>query len=403
MLANTLIAHYARWIEHLGGDTRDVGWITGVGAVSALLFRPWMGQWINRLGARNMWAIGYVLFAVGSLGNLLMHELNWTLYILRATFALGVAISFSSSLTYITQTTPPNRRTEAIGSLGIAGFLGMLIGPFTGDLILGLGTRERVDFEVLFATAGAAILIPGILLAFLHGAPPDAHAKRVRLADFARTVRQYWPGMIIAVHLLFGLCMTVPFVFLADYIDRESLAIPGVSIIGLFFLCYAGIGVSIRIFMRRFPDRIGRRKVLLAGIAFMATGMLSFLLVDAQHSWNITIPGLLCGIGHGFMFHTGTSLLLEPFPDEVRGTASALALMLLDFGMFAGSPILGHLAGTYGYHTIFLFIPSCCLLVGVTYAWTNLRQPRSIDEFSETSGERKVGSSGETGTRATAG
>ncbi len=387
MLANTLIAHYARWIEHLDGDAGDVGWITGVGAGAALLLRPWMGQWINRLGARNMWAIGYVLFAVGALGNLIIHELNWALYALRATFALGVAISFSSSLTYITQTTPTHRRTEAIGSLGIAGFLGMLIGPFAGDLILGAGDRDRVDFEMLFASAAIAVLIPAILLAFLHGTPPDAHTKRIRLADFVETVRRYWPGMIVAVHLMFGLCMTVPFVFLADYIDHESLAIPGVSVIGLFFLCYAGIGLSIRIFMRRFPDRFGRRKVLVAGLTFMVAGMLCFLLVDAPHSSRIIIPGLLCGIGHGLMFHTGTSLLIEPFPDEVRGTASALALMLLDFGMFAGGPILGQLANTFGYHAIFLFIPACGILIGTAYAWTTWLQPTLSASRADASSE----------------
>ena len=62
--ANTLMAHYSRWIEYLGGSLSQVGLIMGAGALLGLLLRPWMAQWINRLGARVMWAFGLILFAV---------------------------------------------------------------------------------------------------------------------------------------------------------------------------------------------------------------------------------------------------------------------------------------------------------------------------------------------------
>ena len=50
VLANTLMAHYARWIAFLGGGVRDVGWIMGAGSIVGLLLRPWTGQWITLLG-----------------------------------------------------------------------------------------------------------------------------------------------------------------------------------------------------------------------------------------------------------------------------------------------------------------------------------------------------------------
>ncbi len=372
VLANTLMAHYARWIDFLGGGVSDVGWIMGVGSIAGLLMRPWIGQWINRWGARKMWAIGYCIFAIAILGNLLLHELNWLMLVLRSLLVFGAALNFSSSLTYITQISPIDRRTEAIGSLGVGGFMGMLAGPYLGDLILGAGDRTREDFTILFVTAAGAVIVPALLLLMLPKPQYEQRSRAVGLKDFVRTVRQYWPGMILLVNCVFGLCMTVPFVFLSKYIDEVGLSINGVSEIGLFFWCYSGIGLSFRIGLRRLPERVGRRKVLLAGMLVMGTGMLCYLLVTPANALMLVVPALICGTGHGLMFHTGTSLLLEPIPNEFRGTGSALSLMMLDFGMICGAPVLGHIADTFGYDWLFITVGTSCIAVAGLYAYSSV-------------------------------
>ncbi len=163
VIANTLMAHYARWIDFLGGSVRQVGLIMGAGAVLGVILRPWMGQWINRLGSRTMWLIGFGVFSLGSFGNLLVTDLNPTIYLLRSCLALGSAIVFASSLTYITQTAPPHRHTEAIGILGVGGFLGMLLGPALGDLMLS-AERTRDNFVMLFVAAGLGCILPAFLV-----------------------------------------------------------------------------------------------------------------------------------------------------------------------------------------------------------------------------------------------
>ncbi len=83
-----------------------------------------MAQWINRLGARAMWGIGYVVFGLASILNLVITEIDWVIYVIRGSLVLGTAIVFASGLTYITLTTPGHRRTEAIGIFGIGGLEG---------------------------------------------------------------------------------------------------------------------------------------------------------------------------------------------------------------------------------------------------------------------------------------
>ena len=364
--ANTLMAHYSRWIEFLGGDLGQVGLIMGVSALLGLVLRPWMAQWINRLGARLMWACGYAVFALASLTNLFLNDIGVEIFLVRSGLVMGAAIVFASGLTYISQTTPEDRRTEAIGIFGIGGFLGMLMGPVLGDHFL--EDRLRENFSLLFVVAAVVNTVPFVILYFLRPTENEGSKSSLRLVDFAKIARRHWPGSILLVDYAFGICMTGPFIFVASFIDSASLHIEGVSVIGLFFFCYAGLGIIVRCSSRRLPDRIGPGKMLLLGIVFMSGGMFCFGFVNAQNSWMIVVPALLTGTGHSLMFHTMTSITLQTFPTVVRGTGSALALMMLDLGMFAGAPVLGWIGDQYGYHALFSSIGVFCFASGVIYA-----------------------------------
>ena len=378
VLGNTMMVHYARWIEYLDGGIEQVGLIMGFGAVTAVVGRPWLGQLINSLGARNTWAIGYVLFIVGTFLNLLVpdrlleHNAGLALYLLRALMTLGAAFVFTSSLAYITNSAPVRRRTEAIGILGVGGFIGMLVGPLIGDWILGTGTeRMRGDFISFFLVSGGALIIPLLLLALLPN-QPGRTTSTGGLRRFFASVRKYFPGTILVVNVAFGLCMTVPFVFLAKYVDDERLVLENFSIIGVFFWAYAGWGVTVRVTLRRVPDRFGRRRVMLAGMLLMGIGMFFFLPLNAAQPAWIILPALICGTGHALMFHCMMALTVEPFPDELRGTGSALALMSLDLGLVAGSPILAMIVTWQSYDAMFVTVGSTVLLIGLLYTLTSV-------------------------------
>lgn len=373
VLANTMTAHYARWIEFLGGDVDQIGRIMGIGAIVSLLLRPWMGQWINRFGPRRVWAAGLVVFELGLAGNFLLDDLSPVLYLLRGLLAVGAAFVFASSLAYISQSAPVHRRTEAIGILGAAGFMGMIFGPYFADKILAGESRDWGQFYQLFSIALGVILVPALSLIVIPklGSKQLGKNDGVRLIDFFRTAADYWPGTIVTVVLAFGLCMTVPFIFLASFVDAiaPGTEFPGV---GVFFMGYAGWGLLLRVSTSHMPDRLGRGKVLLVGALFMTAQMGAFFLVTPDNLWTLLIPALLGGTGHALMFHTMMSLMLEAFPDEVRGTGSALSLMTLDAGMICGAPLLGWIAKHYGFMPVFAFIALCCLLSALTYGWSRM-------------------------------
>lgn len=373
--ANTLMAHYARWIGVLGGDVEAAGWIMGTGSLASLVLRPWIGQWIDRIGARNMWFLGYLIFAGASLGNLTMTGLTNWIYVWRGLLTIGAAFVFSSSLAYITQAAPVQRRTEAIGSLGLAGFIGIMTGPLVGDLLLGQESHEHTvaSFHVMFIGAAVALVVPSLLLLGLKVPATDRSQKSsLKIAQFVRDVRQYWPGSIVYVQVVFGLCMTVPFVFLTKFVDESGLSTDGLSEVGLFFVCYAGWGLLVRFLSRRIPDRWGRRKMLLFGAIVMASGQFSYLFVDKAHSWLLIAPALITGAGHALMFHTATSLFVQTFPETSRGVGSAFALMVVDTGMIGGAPAMGWIAARFGYNAMFVTVGLFVLSAFAVYLLASL-------------------------------
>ena len=68
--ANAALVHYAEWVQFLyrGNQEKallELGYITSFGAILGFISRPWLGQLVNRLGARLIWILGYLLFITG--------------------------------------------------------------------------------------------------------------------------------------------------------------------------------------------------------------------------------------------------------------------------------------------------------------------------------------------------
>lgn len=356
-LANAMLAHYARWITALGGDERTVGWITGLGFIAGLALRPSMGPWIDRIGDRTSLAIGCAVYLATWLLNPFLSGIGPAIFVLRAITLASAALVFASSLTYITRASPPERRTEAIGSLGAGGFVGILFGPALGDLLLSDVAPHRDEFLPLFLAGACAVGLSLLLVAFLR--PSRRAAAPVRSVPFLQTILEYWPGRILLVNVTFGVCMTSLFVFLARFVDAMGLVE-----VGPFFLAYAGWGLFLRLAVARRGEVLDSRKIVVVGLCFFAAGMFAFSWVAPGHPLRLLLPAVLCGTGHALTFHHMVGLTIEPFPESAHGVGSVLALMMLDLGQIAGAPLLGTIGYYAGLGWVYPTVGLVCLLAG---------------------------------------
>ena len=142
----------------------------------------------------------------------------------------------------------------------------------------------------MFVTAGAAIVIPSALLLLLPRLEKRQTERTGGLIRFVQICRQHWPGPIVLVNLAFGICMTVPFVFLPTFVDEQKIQLGNWSTIGVFFWIYAGWGVTLRVVFRRLPEKLGRHRVLYAGILSMVLAMGSLTVRVPAKLWLMHIP-----------------------------------------------------------------------------------------------------------------
>lgn len=352
--ANTMTFRFAEFVDLLQGTKSDTGLIVGVGLAGSLISRIWLGQAIDRFGVRKLWMVGTTLFLAGCLGLWATRELGPGIYLARTAYAIGISAMFVCSNLHIQLRVPPHRRTEAIGSLGSSGFVGMIIGAQLGDLLFEHYTGIQL-FSTLFATTiGFGLAYLGFVLALTQR---DKHIPPEVTPHAHTLLRRYWPGAVVLVALMMGLGFSVTMVFLTRLATERH--IPGVR---YFFTGYAVSAFSIRLLTRTLSRTWGRRSLILLGLIGHAIG--HAWLISVQAEWDFVGPALCIGFGHALLFPCVVSLGAETFPEQYRGTGTTMILAFADLGQALTSPILGRILDTRGF-TAMLSCTSLALVSSV--------------------------------------
>jgi predicted MFS family arabinose efflux permease len=120
-----------------------------------------------------------------------------------------------------------------------------------------------------------------------------------------------------------------------------------------------------------FSDRVGRRRILLAG-----TGMMTFALVlhfFVEGYLTFLAVRLLAGTAGGILSGSAVSYVGDYFPDERRGWATGWVMSGWGAGQILGIPLGVVLAGWYGFRAPFYLF---ALVMAVTFALVLLRLPQ---------------------------
>ncbi len=371
MLAISLLFRYADFVTLLGGGEFQLGWIVGIGMFGSLAMRLVLGCGVDRYGPRRIWLGSLALVAASCFLHLTVSTCNGPMiYLLRIAYCCGIAGYFGASITFISARTSDRRMAEMIGMLGTAGFIGMVVGPQLGDLILGTETIARAQVERMFVIAGGVVML-AMLFVYLatRRQPPPTPARSVSIWLLLRRHRL---GSVALVGMAVGVGLGLPGTFL-----RTFAAEMDIQRIGLFFGGYCAAAFSTRVLTRRLPERYGTSRMILFGMGALAVSVL--LLLTVQSSWHLLIPGIAFGISHAILW---PSVLAEGscmFPREHRGLATGLMLGTWDIGQLLGSPMIGAIvhysprAGLPAYPTMFLAVAAMVVIAGSIYG-LSLRQ-----------------------------
>lgn len=358
MSGHNLLAHFSQFVEDkLGGDKSTIGLIAGLSMVGSLLLRPWMGPFLDRVGARRL-MIGAALtsaasfFAFQFVTDLVVVGLIRVLVqVALATFLMGVAV-------YSAQIAPPGRSAESLASVGIGGLAGLMVGPAIGDVVFATDSAMSWPYTLYHNIAAAILLISCALCLFLPQ-PVQPVPQAARRESFFRLVIRYWPGAVLIMSFCLAIAQTIPMTFL-ERLAKDR----GYTDIKWFFLAYSPTAIALRIVLVGLPRRLGRRRTLLLGMTAYAVGIVMLAAVKTEA--GLIVPAAVMGIGHCFSYPFLLDLVGDSMPREYRGTAVALALAVMDIGFLVGNAAWGYLIEWYGF-TVTLCSVSGVLVVGTVF------------------------------------
>ena len=330
------------YLHETFGATKDViGLVLSGYTITALLFRPFSGYFVDSFPRKIVLMVCYTAFAIFFAGYLAASSL--LLFTIIRTLHGGPfgALTVANSTVAI-DVLPSSRRNEGIGYYGLSNNLAMAIAPSFAIFIY----AQTHDFHLLFwlallvATFG---LIVDSTVKLKHQ-PSDVRPRKLSLDRFF--LKRGW---LLGVNMVFfGFCFGV----LSNY-----LAIYGKQVMGMtggtgtwFMLCSIGLILS----------RLQGGKALRQGRLThnAAEGMLISLV---GYTLFIACPNyvgyygsaILIGLGSGHLWPAFQNMMISMAHHNERGTANSTILISWDVGMGLGILLGGILAESFGYSTAF--------------------------------------------------
>jgi MFS family permease len=333
--------------DSLGGSDIAIGVVVAIQAVSAILVRPWINPRLARFGAVRviMWSA-----VLGALSMALMaYAPNvLTLVVLRLVLGGAQAAMFIAMLSTIMSWVSEWRRAEAASVFSVAPYIGLAIGPVIGQMTyLAFGFTTAFVLSGVIAFVGALPILTLRKLEINLGATPDGDVTAEPPPRF------YLPALLPGTVLALGM---VGMVGMSAFLPLYAPELGTLDVQWMFFF-YAAVVLSVRLFGRRIPDRVGPRKT---GIWSTCLIILGLVIMALTPSWpGLYLALLPLAIGIALQYPGLMALVLSDVDDRVRPSAISTFTMFFDIAQGLGGLVVGIAAALGGYRAVFGFGAMC--------------------------------------------
>jgi MFS family permease len=329
--------------DSLGFSTAIVGWVVGIQSFATVLTRHRGGTLSDHHGPRRAVLLGLPmaalsgLFYLGSAWAPFGAEGKLAVLLLgRLTLGLAESLFITGTMSWGIARAGAARTGLVMSWQGIAMFAAIGLGA-----PLGLIVQASCGFVGVAALTIAAPLLACCVALRLPGVPGSG-GQRV---PFYRVVGLIWrPGSVLTL-------AAVPFAAMATFVALDYAAKEW-SGAGLAVAAF-GVGyVLVRLVGSHLPARFGGVRVAAWSIAIEAAGQVLL--------WLAPLPGIaligagLTGVGFSLVFPAMGVAATQRVPPEQRGRAVGNFIAFFDVAIGLTGPILGVVAGQFGYATVFL-------------------------------------------------
>jgi MFS family permease len=310
--------------------------VAGGYAIAYGLSQPLWGMLSDRFGRVRILYGSLIASAIAGLVSALMPTL-WSLIIVRTVAGALFGAIVPTSLTYIGDTVPVERRQGALSDvMSVLGIGTALAALFSGVVAHFTGWR------LVFALPAAAA---GVVAFLVRKLPEPPRAPRAgRPSALGTVLRERWAYVVMGLGLLEGIVLVGCLPFLAPALQAGGLSAAWAG-------AAAGMyGVGVLLFTRVVKRQTTRRPAWgLLAIGGLLMGLGHLLAASEQMIATIAGAAVLLGAGWAFMHSTLQTWATSVVP-EARGTAIAMFAAALFVGSAVAAALGGPLvqAGRYG-------------------------------------------------------
>ncbi|EOI5817746.1 MFS transporter [Cronobacter malonaticus] len=367
----------------LNATAAQTVWVANGYLLSAAMTLAIFAALAGRIGFRTLFAAGVGLFTLASLGCALAPSLPWLVgmrllqgvggaatlsiapAILRTIFPnrlLGRILGMNALLIATSTAIAPVLGGALLATLGWPWLFAINIAP--GALALCLALRTLPDEK---QPARGPFDVPGALLsALMLGAAVMASDALSLKALTGFGALALVAGLLFAWRLKRAPApLLPPQLFanarfsLAALTSLASFVSQGMTFVALPFLFQSVYGYSalhaallftawpvgiilVAPHAGRLADRYAPSVIATAGLALFVVGLVALALLPAHAAaWDISLRGLLCGIGFGCFQSPNNREMLAGAPREHSGYASGVLAIMRTFGQCLGAALVG--------------------------------------------------------------
>jgi predicted MFS family arabinose efflux permease len=349
-----LIPTLPPYIKSLGASGLEIGLVTTLFSVGAVLSRPFIGFMLEYKTRKPLVLIG----AAALLLITFIYPISQIVVIfLLFRFVHGLAWGWSTTVngTAAVDVVPNSRLGEGMGYYGLSITIGMIIAPSLGIFLF-----QVTSFNNLIYISGALGVIALVLLGTVHYQTPqlvkETKKEELKFSYLGSLVEKssIYPA-IITVIATFGYGSIVTFIVI---FGEER----GIDQIFLFYLFNAIMASLSRPIAGKWFDEKGPIGLVLFCTAMTFVGM--WVLSFAHSNLFIIIAGVLFGVGFGSLIPTLQSWVLSKTPSNRRGVANGMFFSSIDLGIGLSGLVFGVLAQFVETGTLFQ-ISSAFLLIAM--------------------------------------
>ena len=360
----------------LGATNTVIGIVMGAYMLTAMLFRPWAGQIIARVGPIKVLRIILLINAMA----LVLYGFTGLEGYLVARIMQGVCTAFfSMSLQLgIIEALPEKYRSEGVSLYSLFSTIPNLLGPLIAVRIWHV--ENMTIFAIVMIFIAVTTTLFGYRTTFANTQKEVAPKEEVLpfnamtvYVQFFKNKALFCSGMIMILSsIVFGAMST----FIPLYTVREGFANAGI------FLTIQAITVVIaRFYLRKYvpSDGLWHHRFMMIVLTLLMIASIIVAFGPQILSIFVYISAIFIGITQALVYPTLTTYLSFVLPKIGRNMLLGLFIACADLGISLGGVLMGPISDTVGFKWMYIL---CALLVTIAMILSKIRQGQSVSKAS---------------------